>query len=70
MSVETNYRNIGYREIKTLLNTNNNYSLGEVIYSILRLEDYEMRVKDIKNISDKRFYELIEKAKTVEDDSE
>lgn len=57
-----NYRNLGYRDIEKLLDTHNKYTLGEVLYSILRLKSYDMKVMELKDINDKEMFELIEKA--------
>lgn len=63
-----NYKNLAYRGIQNLLNNNSNYSLGEVLYCILRLKSFDIKVKDIKDISDEELYELVETAIKVESD--
>lgn len=66
--MEPNYKNLAYRDIEKMLDTHNNYTLGEVLYSILRLKSYDMKIMDIKNITDKEIFGLIEKAREVEID--
>lgn len=63
-----NYKNLAYRGIQNLLNNHNNYTLGEVLYCILRLKSFDIKVKDIKDISDEELYKLVETAIKVESD--
>lgn len=63
-----NFRKIAFREVEGLLSTHNNYSIGEVLYSILRLKSFDIKVKDLKDITDEEFYSLVEKARKVEAD--
>lgn len=64
-----NYNAISKREFETLnTQTNNNYSMGELIYSVLRLKSLDLKVKDIKNITDEEFLALTERAIKVEKD--
>lgn len=63
-----NNRNIAFRELKSFSETYSNYSVGEVLYSILRLDSGGnlKTIKDLKNLTDDGFYELICKAKIEE----
>lgn len=63
-----NYKNLAYRGIQNLLNNHSNYTLGEVLYCILRLKSFDVKVKDIKDISDEELYRLVETAIKVESD--
>lgn len=64
-----NYNAISKREFGILDNqTDNNYSMGELIYSVLRLKSIDLKVKDIKNISDEEFLSLTERAIKIEKD--
>ena len=42
--------------------------MGELIYSVLRLKSLDLKVKDIKNISDEEFLALTERAIKIEKD--
>lgn len=66
--VKVNYKGMAFRELfDSFIKEHPNYSLGEVLYSVLRLEEgSDMPVKDIKNISDNRMYELIYNANKTE----
>lgn len=63
-----NNRNIAFRELKSFSELYNGYSVGEVLYSILRLDTggHLKTIKDLKNLTDDKFYELICKAKIEE----
>lgn len=65
------YKNITLRELKMFSDNNSHYTFGEVLYSILRLgeDGFLTTVKDLKNIPDKKIYEMICKAKIEESEN-
>lgn len=64
---KVNYKNIALREIKELSEAFPKYSLGEILYSILREEISGVsQIKDLKNLSDEHIYTGIDKAKEIE----
>lgn len=66
--MDYNYRNMSLRELKAFSDTHKDYSIGTVLYSILRMDEegFSKRVKDLKEITDEDFYEMICKAKIEE----
>lgn len=65
-----NIKNIALREIKAFAEANEDYTLGEVLYSILRLDESGIvrTVKDIKHLTDEKIYSLVRLAIEAENE--
>lgn len=62
-----NHRNIALRELKDMADKFPSYTLGEILYSVIREGVSGIKeVKDLKNLSDEEVYTMIEKANETE----
>lgn len=62
-----NYRNIALRELKDFADNFPKYSLGEILYSVLRPEVADpTSIKSLRDLSDEQIYTMIDKAKEIE----
>lgn len=61
-------RNTAKRELDAFLDEFNYYSIGEALYSILRLNEkgLSLNISEVKNLKDKDIYKMINKAKKIE----
>lgn len=65
-----NFRNIAINEIKSLADEFPDYTLGQILYSILRKLPKEDSIKQsLFNISDEDMYTIIENLKIEENES-
>ena len=60
-----NFRNNAIRELQEFAKEFPNYSLGELLYSTLRLTNTE-KITDLLTLSDEEFFSAIEKTKSQE----
>lgn len=60
-----NIKNLTFRELDELSKVLENYSIGEVLYSALRLTKANT-INDLMKIKDEVFYTAINKAKEIE----
>lgn len=62
-----NYRNIALRELKDFADQFPTYTLGEILFSVLKTgNSANMPIKELLNLSDEQIYTMLEKAKEVE----
>lgn len=62
-----NYKNIALRELKDLSEKLPDYTLGQLLYSVLRTGGKaDMTVKDLLNFTDEQIYTMVEKAREIE----
>lgn len=62
-----NYRNIAVREIKDFADQFPDYSLGQILYSIVRQATSDpSAIKGLRDLSDEQVYTMIDKAKELE----
>lgn len=64
-----NYRNITIAELKEFALENPNYSLGDLLYSVLQpvaLHNGKHSVNWLRDISDEQFFTFVEKAREIE----
>lgn len=62
-----NYRNIAIREIKDFAEQFPNYSLGEILYTVIRQSGIDSAaIKELRNLSDEQVYTMIDKAREIE----
>lgn len=62
-----NYKNIALRELKDLSDKLPDYTLSQVLYSVLKVGgSSNMPLKDILNLTDQQIYTMVEKAREIE----
>lgn len=63
-----NYRNIALRELKEFVDRNSDYTLGEILYSIVRFQVKEGdSIGKLRDLTDEEVYTIIDKAKETEE---
>lgn len=60
-----NYKNNAHRELKNMIETLPDYTLGEVLYSVLRITKAKT-VADVKTLTDEEVFTAIEKSLELE----
>jgi hypothetical protein len=63
-----NFKNNAIRELQMFSKEFPNYSLGELLYSSLRLTDAK-KISDLLTLSDEEIFSAIEKTKQQEEDN-
>lgn len=62
-----NYRNIAIRELKDFSEQFSDYTLGEILYAVIRGKVTDpAAIKELRNLSDEQIYTMIEKAREAE----
>lgn len=64
-----NYINIAIRELDSFSKEFPEYSLSEILFSVLRLDSRVVKLSDILQIQDDELYDLITEAKIEEKDT-
>lgn len=64
-----NYKNIALRELKDFSDKFENYSLGEILYSVMRQITTDVKsIKILRSYTDEEIYTFIDKAKEIEEE--
>lgn len=65
-----NYRSAGLAELNTLSNEFDNYTVGQLLYSVINRKPEGISLKEwLYTVSDEDMYTAIEKTKLIERDS-